>query len=148
MKAPLYPPMYPPSRAFADLAAQHADLRGMMDRCEALADELDAGRMGPTQLTREVARLRLAFDAHNRFEEQLLRPVLLGTDAFGEVRVERMVEEHVGEHRAIRVGLGSNATAELRAVVANLRAHLDAEERYFLTTKILRDDLVTLESAG
>jgi MFS family permease len=39
--------------------------------------------MGPLQLTREVARLRLAFDAHNRFEEQLLRPVLLATDSFG-----------------------------------------------------------------
>jgi hypothetical protein len=141
-------PMYPPGRALAELAAQHAALRGMMDRCDELADELDAGRMGPTQLTREVSRLRLAFDAHNRFEEQLLRPVLLGTDSFGEVRLERMVEEHVGEHRAIRVGLGSGATAELRAVVANLRAHLDAEERYFLTAKVLRDDLVTLESAG
>jgi Hemerythrin HHE cation binding domain len=140
--------LYPPGRALAELAAQHAALRGMMDRCEELADELDAGRSGPTQLTREVARLRLAFDAHNKFEEQLLRPVLLGTDAFGEVRVERMFEEHVGEHRAIRVGLGSNATAELRAVVADLRAHLDAEERYFLTAKVLRDDLVTLESAG
>jgi len=139
---------YPPGRALAELAAQHAALRGMMDRCEELADELDAGRMSPLQLTREVARLRLAFDSHNQFEEQLLRPVLLGTDSFGEVRVERMFEEHVGEHRAIRVRLGSSATAELRAVITNLRAHLDAEERYFLTAKVLRDDLVTLESSG
>lgn len=141
-------PMYPPSRALAELAAQHAALRGMMDRCDELADELDAGRMGPVQLTREVARLRLAFDAHNRFEEQLLRPVLLGTDAFGEVRVERMYEEHVGEHREIRVKLGSEATVDLRQVIANLRAHLDAEERYFLSAKVLRDDLVTVEGAG
>jgi hypothetical protein len=141
-------PLYPPSRALAELAAQHDILRGMMDRCEQLADELDAGRMGPLQLTREVARLRLAFDAHNRFEEQLLRPVLLATDSFGEVRVEHMVEEHVGEHRAIRIQLGSDATADLRAVISSLRAHLDAEERYFLTARVLRDDLVTLEGAG
>jgi len=140
--------VYPPSRALAELAAQHAALRGMMERCEDLADELDAGRMGPMQLTREIARLRLAFDSHNRFEEQLLRPVLLGTDSFGPVRVDRMFEEHVGEHRAIRVQLGSNATADLRAVIASLRAHLDAEERYFLTAKVLRDDLVTVEGAG
>ena len=139
---------YPPSRALAELAAQHDALRGMMDRCEELADELDAGRMGPTQLTREVARLRLAFDAHNRFEEQLLRPVLLATDSFGEARVERMFDEHVGEHRAIRGQLGSEATADLRAVVATLRAHLDAEERYFLSARVLRDDVVTVESAG
>lgn len=141
-------PSYPPSRALAELEAQHAALRGMMDRCDELADELDAGRMGPVQLTREVARLRLAFDAHNRFEEQLLRPVLLGTDSFGEVRVERMFEEHVGEHREIRVRLGSDATADLRAVIASLRAHLEAEERYFLSAKVLRDDLVTVEGGG
>ena len=141
-------PVYPPSRALAELAAQHAALRGMMDRCDELADELDAGRTGPTQLTREVARLRLAFDAHNKFEEQLLRPVLLGTDSFGEVRVERMFEEHVGEHRAIRVDLASNATSDLRAVIASLRRHLDAEERYFLTAKVLRDDVVTVEGVG
>jgi hypothetical protein len=141
-------PLYPPGRALAELTAQHDALRGMMDRCEDLADELDAGRMGPTQLTREIARLRLAFDAHNRFEEQLLRPVLLATDSFGQVRVDRMVEEHVGEHRAMRMQLGSEATADLRAVIAHLRSHLDAEERYFLSSRVLRDDLVTLESAG
>jgi hypothetical protein len=139
---------YPPSRALAELAAQHHALRGMMERCEQLADELDAGRMGPMQLTREVARLRLAFDAHNRFEEQLLRPALLATDAFGEVRVERMLEEHVGEHRAMRAQLGSNTTEDLRAVIASLRAHLEAEERYFLTSKVLRDDVVTVEGVG
>jgi hypothetical protein len=141
-------PAYPPSRALAELAAQHAALRGMLDRCEDLADELDAGRMGPIQLTREVARLRLAFDAHNRFEEQLLRPVLLGADSFGEIRVDHMVEAHVVEHRAIRTELASNATADLRGVIASLRAHLDAEERYFLSAKVLRDDPVTVEMAG
>jgi hypothetical protein len=95
-----------------------------------------------------VARLRLAFDAHNRFEEQLLRPALLAADAFGEVRVERMLEEHVVEHREMRARLGSGATADLREVIATLRAHLDAEERYFLSAKVLRDDLVTIEIAG
>jgi len=139
---------YTPSRALAELNAQHDALRGMMDRCEELADELDAGRMGPIQLTREVARLRLAFDAHNTFEEQLLRPVLLGSDAFAEVRIDRMVEDHIGEHRAMRAQLGSTETSALREVIETLRAHLVAEERYLLSSKVLRDDLVTVEGAG
>jgi hypothetical protein len=142
------PIQYTPSRALAELAAQHEVLRGMMDRCEELADELDAGRMGPMQLTREVARLRLAFDSHNKFEEELLRPVLLASDSFGEVRVDRMIEDHVGEHRAMRQQLGSPATADLRAVIAHLREHLAAEERYFLSARVLRDDIVTLEGSG
>jgi hypothetical protein len=145
-------PAYPPSRALAELAAQHAAqhaaLRGMLDRCDDLADELDAGRVGPMQLTREIARLRLAFDAHNRFEEQQLRPVLLRAGAFGEIRVDPMAEAHAAPHRAIRAELLSSATADLRGVLASLRAHLRAEERYFLSAQVLRDDLVTVEIAS
>jgi len=120
----------------------------MMDRCEELADELDAGRMGPMQLTREVARLRLAFDAHNRFEEQLLRPVLLATDSFGEVRVEhngrRARRRAPRDARAARLGgdLGS-----ARGDRAPARAPAGGE-RYFLTARVLRDDLVTVEGVG
>jgi|SoiMetStandDraft_2_1073263.scaffolds.fasta_scaffold514790_2 iron-sulfur cluster repair protein YtfE (RIC family) len=137
-----------PSRALAELKAQHDALRGMMDRCVELADALDAGQVGPLQLTREVARLRLAFEAHNKFEEQLLRPVLLGNDAFAEVRIDRMVEDHVGEHRAMRMRLETTETSALRDVVETLRAHLDAEERYLLSARVLRDDVVTIEGTG
>jgi iron-sulfur cluster repair protein YtfE (RIC family) len=137
------PHAYTPSRALAELADQHAALRTQMDRCEQLADELDVGRLDPAQLVHEVSALREAFDAHNQFEEQLLRPVLLDADWLGAVRVSRMVEDHVEEHRAMgrRLAAVPTPTSELRAVVASLRAHLDAEEHYFLTKKVLRDDL-------
>jgi len=136
---------YTRGRALIELKAQHDALRGMMDRCVDLADELDAGRMGPTQLLREVARLRLAFEAHNKFEEELLRPALLEGDAFSGVRIDRMVEDHVHEHRAMRLRLESSETKELRDVVETLRAHLEAEERYLLTARVLRDDIVNLD---
>ncbi len=133
----------------SDLIAQHDSLRGMMDHCEDLADSLDGHPdADATPLTRALARLRLAFDAHNKFEEQLLRPVLLEHDAFGNVRVERMVDDHIHEHRAIRERLGFPATAALRDAIETLRAHLDAEERYLLTSRVLRDDLVSVESSG
>lgn len=136
---------FTPGRALIELKAQHDALRGMMSRCLELADELDAGRMGPTQLMREVSRLRLAFDAHNKFEEQLLRPVLLEGDAFAGVRIDRMVEDHVNEHRAMRQRLASSETSALRDVIETLRAHLEAEERYLLTAKVLRDDVINID---
>ncbi len=139
--------MSSPSRLLAELLQQHTALRAMIDRCEQIADELDVGRAQPGDLTREVAKLRVAFDAHNAFEEQLLRPVLREADAFGEVRVEQMVADHVDEHRAMRRQL-DGPTAELRAVLYELRAHLVAEERYFLSSRVLRDDLVSVEGAG
>lgn len=130
-----------PSRALDTLAVQHANLREMIDRCEELADEVDAGAASATELLREVARLRTAFDDHNQFEEQLLRPLLLDVDWLGAVRVSRMVEDHVEEHRAMRLGLAATPTGDLRGVLANLRDHLATEERYFLSRKVLRDDL-------
>ncbi len=130
-----------PSRARAVLAAQHAILRQMVDRCEELADEVDADCTGVTELTLEVARLRIAFDEHNRFEEQLLRLLLLDAEWLGAVRVSRMVEDHVEEHRAMRIGLAATPTGDLRGVLANLRDHLATEERYLVTRKVLRDDL-------
>lgn len=69
--------------------------------------------------------------------------MLLDADWLGAVRVARMVEDHVEEHRAMRSAMstasGSAATAELRGVLASLREHLATEERYFLGRKVLRD---------
>jgi hypothetical protein len=138
---------YTPARALAELAAQHDALRGMMDRCLELADLLDAGQMGPMQLTREVSRLRLAFEAHNAFEEEMLRPVLLG-EVFGDVRIDRLVDDHIHEHREMRAQLNTSETSALRETIEQLRAHLEAEERYLLNARVLRDDIVTVESTG
>lgn len=132
-----------PATALDELVAQHTMLRELMARCEDLADEVDAGTQDAGQLVREVARLRAAFDAHNHFEEELLRPLLLDVEWLGAVRVSRMVEDHVAEHRALRLGLRTTPTSELRDVISDLRAHLVGEERYFLSRKVLRDDLST-----
>jgi hypothetical protein len=135
---------YTPTTALQELLAQHAKLREMMERCEQLADELDATGGDPVTLTGEVARIRIAFDAHNTYEERLLRPVLESADSFGPIRIERMVTEHVDEHRAMRTRLaGWTATSVLREVIDNLRNHLEVEERYFLTAKVLREDVAS-----
>lgn len=136
-----------PKKLLGELLAQHDELRAIMDRCEELADQFDLGRDAAIALTSEVARLRIAFDAHNKFEEQLLRPVLREIDAFGDVRVERMFHDHVGEHRAMGLQLGDATTNALRAAIDSLRVHLQAEERYFASSKVLRGDVAGLESA-
>lgn len=117
----------------------------MMNRCLELADALDAGRCGPTQLLREVERLRMAFDAHNRFEESLLGPLLQAqlTDA----RADVAEHDHISEHRALRMKLatevGSAASRDLRTVIEQLRVHLDREEELLHTTR----GLITEEPA-
>jgi hypothetical protein len=131
-----------------DLLAQHDMLRQIMDRCALLADDLDAGRGSLEQLAREIVRLRVAFDHHNQAEEQQLRPILRHADAFGDVRVERMLEEHVEEHRTMRGRFTLGPTSELRTTLHMLREHLATEERYFLSSRVVRDDLVVDEGSG
>jgi hypothetical protein len=139
-----------PSRILAELEAQHAELRKMMDRCEHAIDELEAGTIELADIARETARLRLAFTAHNTFEEQVLRPLLLANDAFGIVRCDRMIEDHTAEHRELRDRLlaATDTTAHFRDVIETLRAHLDAEERYLLSAKVLRGARVSLGDVG
>jgi hypothetical protein len=139
--------MTEPSEVLAELVRQHEMLRASMDQCEQLADRVDAGRGDIGALVREVARLRGAFEAHNHFEEQVLRPILRTLDAFGDVRIEYMFADHVDEHRALRHRL-DGPTAELRVTLYQLRAHLAGEERYFLSARVLRDGVVSVESAG
>jgi hypothetical protein len=121
-----------------ELLEQHASLRAIMDRCDDLADQLDVGNGDAGLLAQEIASLRNAFDAHNRFEEELLRPVLRELVAAGDVRIEAMLSDHVGEHRAMRLQLGDATTNALRAAIDSLREHLRAEERYFSASKLLR----------
>lgn len=127
---------YSAARALGELKAQHNNLRDMMERCEAFADELQAGRCGPLQLTREVTRLRLAFAAHNKFEEEMLRPVLLAGipgDA-----MDLKIEEHVASHRYMRSALARDETSMLREAIESMRAHLDAEELYLVSAATVR----------
>ena len=115
------------------LRQQHDELRRTLDRCEQLADEVERGR-NPDLLAEAVARLRVTVAAHNQFEEQELRPLLRAGNAFAAAWIERMINDHVEEHRAMRGHLYSDEPAGLRETLDSLRAHLDAEERYLLST--------------
>lgn len=126
-------------QALRELFDQHESLRAMMDHCEQLADDIDRGRGDLGAVVREVSRLRVVFEAHNRFEEQVLRPLLRDLDAFEGVRIDHMFADHVEEHRALTGGLDA-PLAELRATLDRLRVHLAAEERYFLSARVLRAD--------
>lgn len=129
-----------PSGMLAALQEQHATIRSLMDWC-------DQAKPGP-EMWEAVDDLRVALDAHNRYEERLLLPVLKELDAFGEVRIEQMVHDHLNEHMALNEQLKTDAPSAVQAAIALLRAHLTSEERYFVTSRVLRDDVVTLESAG
>jgi iron-sulfur cluster repair protein YtfE (RIC family) len=140
--------MTSPSKVLNELLSQHDVIRGLIQRCGELLDAADSDPSQVEQLVLAVARLRWAVESHNRVEEQLLSPVLREADAFGQQRVEHMVEAHRQEHAHIGERLDTPVIDSLRQTLGLLREHLETEERYFLTSRVLRDDLVTVEGGS
>jgi hypothetical protein len=136
-----------PARAvLATIFEQHAHLRTLIGRCEALADGLDEGRASAAALAAAVAALRCAFEEHTRSEEAVLRPLFLAAGPGGPVDVDRMVDEHARDHREVGAELGGTAT--VRAALRAVERHLAAEERYFATLHDAGDAGVAVELDG
>jgi hypothetical protein len=135
-----------------ELMRQHDQLRHLLAACQASsasASDLDS-------LVERVHALATAFEAHNTYEEAELRSLLLEADAFGEVRVQQMLADHVAEHATLRTTLSAAAAATTLAEAARhvgaaatmLRDHLAAEEKQFLNPRVLRDDVVVADTTG
>jgi hypothetical protein len=134
-----------PSAILAELRHQHDDIRLLADRCAARAARQYGDDEPSAELRLALSRLRIAVGAHNRYEESVLGPVLLATDAFGAVRVDDMVRAHAAEHDLVLATMAIDTVAAARDAIAAVRRHLDDEERHFLSHRIVRDDLVTIE---
>jgi hypothetical protein len=129
-----------PSQARAKLLREHERLRSMLRDALALAARLRAGEPVQTELEALLDRLGRAFAAHNRTEEALLEPILHADPAWGPARVARMLEEHAGEHAAMRAALSGSAldvAARLPELSEEIDAHMAAEERTFLSPGVL-----------
>lgn len=127
------------SEARAILLREHDDLRRLLERVR-LAAATERGA-----LPMLLSQLSVAFTDHNTTEESLLGPLLRLDYAWGPPRVEHMVEEHAGEHAALRVmigELGADDPAGITRMVDLIEAQMDDEERTLLALKVLRDDPV------
>lgn len=143
-----------PSQARTQLLAEHAQLRRTLDRLAEIAaavreDSPNSSRS--FELRETLQLLRDLFVAHNASEERLLGPILREDYAWGQARVDRMLEEHRAEHAEIRASM-TGSDREVAERVADLKemveAHMAAEERTFLSPRVLRDDVVSLEGSG
>lgn len=121
--------------AVREAHAQHEALRDMMDRCEELADALDAGRGDLVRLRRAVALLRSAFNVHRTFEEQVLNAAL--SDRASRSVVVARAHHEIEDRRPLRAH-DAKPTEALRDVLTTLRRHLDNEERCHLQEAAIR----------
>jgi iron-sulfur cluster repair protein YtfE (RIC family) len=127
------------------LLAQHDRLRGLLDTCTRLARLHRTGEAVASELDEALADLRDAFAEHNQSETAIIGELLRGASSWSTLLVDRMLEEHVGEHAAFwQLLSGSDAEVAQRIgeLAEELDAHMAAEERTFLSPAALSDDVI------
>ena len=143
-----------PSEIRRELLRQHAEIRVIMDVTLTITNGVRAGT-GRGDVHASLIRLADAFSTHNSREEALLRELIPSVDAWGPVRAEIMIEEHVQEHARIRAALLGIpfmpiefAVAGIVALIELIRQHMDREEATFLGDDVLHDDVVVQNQTG
>jgi hypothetical protein len=130
-----------PSDIRRALLEEHRRLRLLLDEIEAVQHQLAAGAPVQAELAYALDQLRRALAAHNEHETRELETLLRDVDAWGPIRAELMLREHVAEHLDL---LDVFDVLAMHEAVARLRAHMDTEERTFLSERVLHDDLITV----
>ncbi len=133
------------AHARTTLLAQHDVIRHDMTSCLAIASRLRAGEAAEAELELALDRLRGDVAEHNKTESQMIRPLLEDGAEWGGQLLDRMLEEHFGEHAAMWRVMSAPAAVvaeHLLELAEELDAHMAAEERTFLAPHVLRADVI------
>lgn len=128
------------------LLEQHDRIRAHLETCSVIGRRLRSGEPLHAELDEALSRLRADFALHNTTESELVRPLLHGSPGWGNVLVDRMLEEHVAEHAAfweLLAGSAEQVAARIDDLVDELDAHMAAEERTFLSPLVLHPDVIS-----
>lgn len=136
-----------PSEVRRALLADHSRIARLLVELEELARRVRGGDHTSGHFHAVAHQLHRMLDDHNRAEEDALVPILATVDAWGGVRIDRMLSEHREEHERMLATLATRDAAALAllvpAFIADLRAHMAHEEATFLSGEVLRDDVIT-----
>jgi iron-sulfur cluster repair protein YtfE (RIC family) len=126
------------------LMSQHEAIRASLAECVGIAKRVRAADSSELELEMALELMRAKVYDHNLTESELIRPLLASTQRWGDLLIDRMIEEHLAEHVAMWTVLNQPAIVvalELDELAAELDAHMAAEERTFIA--VLRPDLIS-----
>jgi len=141
-----------PSEIRARVLDEHVQIRAMLAELESIAGRaLDRDAHGGAQLRVKVLELYARLDAHMALEDALLYPAICDADAWGDLRGERMKEEHARQRAVLsqladrewRADTATMADA-VRRLARDIREDMCKEEREMLNPELLRDDVVSI----
>jgi len=141
-----------PSDVRARVLAEHLWLSEKLTRLEGAAAGVLSGNWGDSAPLRERAlNLCESLSFHLATEDEILVPLLRDLDAWGEVRVERVENDHQAQRAEIaelRRRAEEDAPVSLARAVLSfahaLRADMAHEEQMSLSRDLLRDDPISI----
>jgi len=128
------------------LITQHDAIRTSLGTCLEIAKRLRTDDADEAELELALERMRADVYQHNLSETELIRPLLVQGQRWGELLIGRMLEEHLAEHVAMWAVMEQPARVvafELEELAEDLDAHMAAEERTFLARDVLREDVIS-----
>jgi iron-sulfur cluster repair protein YtfE (RIC family) len=126
------------------LLSQHEAIRASMAECVGLAKRVRVNEASEAELEFALELMRAKVYEHNLTESEVIRPLLASTQRWGDLLIDRMIEEHLAEHVAMWTVLNQPAIVvalELDTLAEDLDAHMAAEERTFIA--VLRPDVIS-----
>jgi hypothetical protein len=136
------------------IAFDHDRLRAIMRRVSASAAEALREEQRRPWLRGALAELRCELERHLEYEETFLVPILAQADAWGPVRAEHLLKDHVGQ-RTLVVALTEDASDGVRTIdalveeiewfVQTLERDMRDEEANFLSDEALGEELFVVD---
>ena len=140
-----------PEHARIELLAQHDRLRAHLESCTRLARLAEHDPISGDELDVALAALREDLAVHNEAETKIIAELLRGPAPWGKLMIDRMFEEHAGEHAAfwaLLSGTRAEVAARIDDLADQLDAHMAAEERTFLAPATLREDVLRVRTGA
>jgi iron-sulfur cluster repair protein YtfE (RIC family) len=145
-----------PSQVRARILSEHEVLRRSVDRLAAVTARLLAGDCEAfSAATASAQLLYQQLQDHLDFEDALLVAALRDTDAWGNLRADRLASHHVEQRQQFRT-LAERSRCEtpaglaalLTELIADLRLDMQYEEKEVLSPELLRDDVLVVDNEG
>lgn len=141
-----------PSHVRKRILEDHDAIRQRLSKLEAATEALLDDKAALNEVGELAWSLMYALSRHTELEDQILAPALRDIDAWGAVRADQLLAHHQTQradiHEVAKLFERRPATHDvvrvISALVQELRADMEHEERELLSADLLRDDLVAV----
>lgn len=141
-----------PSHVRNRILDDHDAIRQRLSELEVAIDALLSDQTVMDQVGELALNLLLALASHTELEDEILAPALRDADAWGAIRAEQLLAHHHTQRAELREVSrlfeqqpdAHDVARVINALVQDLRADMEHEERDLLNIDLLRDDVVAV----